>query len=276
MTFAAFEESQEGSRPVELFTFTTGATVNRWTSAEDDVSVAGDTWVAVTISRDKLAGGGADQRDQSLIVTVPSTNSVAKQFINSVPGVRTTVVIERVQRTDGPAFEVIKIFEGRISAVGFENQGRTAKINVEPLVAATSRPIPRFNYQGLCNHVLYDALCQVDDTDPAFRLSAAVVTAVSGNTITVTGVAAFGAEFFDAGFVEAFGGSDRRLILSSSGDVLTLTLPFATSPLGSSVIVFACCNHTIAICKSKFNIVISFGGFAFIPTKNIFQTGITT
>lgn len=276
MTFAQYEESQEGSRPIELFTFTTGATINRWTSAEDDVSSGGSTWTAVNISREKLAGGGPDQRDQNLVITVPSDNSVATQFINSVPGVPTTVVIERVQRTDGPTFEVIKLFEGRVASVGFDTHGRVAKINVQPLVSATSRIVPRFNYQGLCNHVLYDDLCQVDDTDPAFRLSAATVTAVSGSTITITGVSAFGADFFDGGFVEMGGGADRRLILSSSGDVLTLLLPFSASPLGSSVIVFAGCNHTIAICKSKFNIVINYGGFAFVPTKNIFQTGIST
>ncbi len=216
MTFAAFEESQEGSRPVELFTFTTGAVINRWTSAEDDVPSGGNTWTAVNISREKLSGGGADQRDQNLVITVPSDNAIAAQYINAVPGVPTTVLIERIQRTDGPSFEVITLFEGRIASVGFEDHGRRAKINVHPLVIATSRTIPRFNYQGLCNHVLYDDLCQVDDTDPAFRLSAANVTAVSGNTITVTGVTAFGAGFFDGGFVESNGGADRRLILESS------------------------------------------------------------
>lgn len=276
MTFAQYEESQDGSRPVELFTFTTGSVINRWTSAEDDILESGDTWTAVNISREALAGGGADQRDQNLVITVPADNSIASQYINSVPGVPTTVVIERIQRTDGPSFEVIKLFEGRIASVGFEDHGRRAKINVQPLVAATSRTVPRFNFQGSCNHVLYDDLCQVDDTDPAFRLSAAAVTAVSGNTITVTGVSAFGADFFEGGFVEASGGTDRRLILSTSGDILTLLLPFSASPLGSSVIVFAGCDHSIATCKSKFNNVINYGGFAFVPTKNIFTTGITT
>jgi len=276
MAFSTYEESLEGSRPVELYTFTTGAAINRWTSAEDDVTEGADLFTAVTISREAMAGGGPDQRDQSLVITVPTENAIAAQFINSVPGVATSVVIERIQRSDGPGFEVIKIFEGRVAAVAFSDHGRLAKINVDPLVTATSRTIPRFNYQGLCNHVLYDDLCQVDDTDPAFRLSAAAVTAVSGNTITVTGVTAFGANFFNGGFVESLGGVDRRLILSSSGDVLTLLLPFSASPLGSTVIVFAGCDHSISVCKNKFNNVINYGGFAFVPTKNIFQTGIST
>ncbi len=276
MAFATFEESAEGSRPIELYTFTTGATIRRWTSAEDDITESADVFKAIVISRTKLQGGGADQRDQNLVITVPHDNAVAQSYINSVPGQSTTLILERIQRTDGPSFEVIQIFEGRVASVGFEDHGQTAKINVEPLVTATSRPVPRINYQGLCNNVLYDEFCQVDDTDPAFRLSAAAVTAESGNTITVTGVTAFGADFFVGGFVEAAGGADRRLILASSGDVLTLLLPFASSVLSSSVIVFAGCEHTIAICKSKFNNVLNYGGFAFVPTKNIFQTGITT
>ena len=276
MTFAQYEESQEGSRPVELYTFTTGASIRRWTSAEDDIPEGADTFTAIPISRTKLNGGGAEQRDQNLVITVPSDNEVAQLFINSVPGTVTTVDIERIQRSDGPTFQVIKIFEGRITSVGFKGAGRTADINVEPIVTASSQTIPRFTYQGLCNHVLYDDLCQVDDTSPSFRLTNASVTAEAGNTIDVAGVSGFGASFFTGGFVESAGALDRRLILASSGNTLTLLLPFATSVLSSRVTVFAGCDHSIATCGATFNNVINYGGFAFVPTKNIFQTGITT
>lgn len=276
MAFDTYEESQEGSRPIELYTFTTGGTINRWTSAEDDITESGDVYTAIPIQRSKLAGGGADQRDLNLVITVESANPVAAAYVNSVPGIPTTVLVERIQRPDGPTFGTIRIFEGRVASVGFDRGGRIAEIDVEPLVTAQSQSIPRFNYKGLCNNVLFDDLCQIDDTDPAFRLSAAAVTAESGVTITVTGVAAFGVDFFVGGFVEALGGTDRRRVDASSGDVLSLSLPFSIPVLGSNVIVFAGCDHAISTCKAKFNNVLNFGGFAFVPTKNIFETGITT
>jgi uncharacterized phage protein (TIGR02218 family) len=276
MAFDTYEESQEGSRPIELYKFTTGASIKLYTSAEDDITESGDVYIAIPISRNKLNGGGPDQRDESLIITVETENEIAQLYINSVPGIFTEVEVSRVQRSDGPGYEVVQIFAGRIAAVAFRDKGRTAEINVAPLVSAVSRAIPRFNYQGLCNHVLYDDLCQIDDTDVAYRLSSAAVTAESGNTVTVSGVGAFGTNWFTGGFIETLGGVDRRLITASSGDVLTLLLPFAVTPVGSLAIVFAGCEHTIPVCKSKFNNVINYGGFAFVPTKNIFQTGITT
>jgi len=274
MTFTAFESSQETSQPIELYTFTIGTTVTRATSAEDDVTWNSNQYGAIALSRTKLNGGGTDSRDQEVVLTLPGDHQIPKQYIDSVPGVKATVAIQRVQRND-TSFDVVIIFEGDIDSVAFTNSGRQAKIKLQPFMAATSRPVPRFNYQGLCNHVLYDGACQVDDTSASFRLSSAAVTAESGSTITVTGADANGDGYYDGGFVENVGSSDRRLILSQVGTVLTLLLPFASSVNGSNVTVFAGCDHTIAICKSKFNNVINYGGFAFVPTKNIFETGIT-
>lgn len=274
MAFSTFEESPEGSQPIELYTFTIGAVINRWTSAEDDITEAADVFVAIPISRGTLSGGGPDTRKESLTITVPGDNAVATQYINAVPGVRATLVIERIQRGDGPTFETIVIFSGRISAVAFTESGRKAQIQVVPLVTSQSKPVPTQTYQGLCNNVLYDDICQVDDTDPAFRLSTAAVTAVAGITISVTGADANGDGFYTGGFVESSGANDRRLIVDQTGTLLTLHLPFATSPLGSNVTVFAGCDHAISTCKSKFDNVINFGGFAFVPGKNVFSTGI--
>jgi hypothetical protein len=112
--------------------------------------------------------------------------------------------------------------------------------------------------------------------DPAgeFTLAAANVVSVSGNDIGVSGVGAAGAGFFDGGFVKtpAGGNDDARLILASSGDTLTLLLPFSVDVLGTDVDVFAGCTHDLAICSSKFDNVVNYGGFPFIPRKNPFNS----
>jgi len=274
MAFDTFEESTKGSAPIELYTFTIGAVITRYTSAEDDIVEDGDTFTAIPIKRTKVTGGGPDSRKEHLVLEVPGDNAIATQFINSIPGVQALVVIERIQRPDFPTPEVIQIFSGKISSVLFEQSGRLAKIRIEPLVTAQSKSIPTHTYQGLCNHVLYDDLCQVDDTDPSFRLSTAAVTVESSNQITVTGAGANGAGYYTGGWVESAGAAERRLILEQTGEVLTLLLPFGSPVLGTNVTVFAGCDHSIATCKSKFDNVINFGGFAFVPSKNVFQTGI--
>lgn len=274
MPFDTFEEAQQGSAPIELYTFTIGASVTRVTSAEDDVVEDVDTYSAVPIKRSSVTGGGPDARKEHLVLEVAGDNTIAVQFINSVPGVQALVTIDRIQRSDGPSYEVIRIFQGKISSVLFEKSGRVAKIRVEPLITAQSKSIPTHTYQGLCNHVLYDDLCQVDDTDPAFRLSTAMVTAETSNQVTVSGASANGDNYYTGGWVESDGAAERRLILQQVGEVLTLLLPFGTPTLGTNVTVFAGCDHSIATCSAKFDNVINFGGFAFVPSKNVFQTGI--
>ena len=276
MAFNTYEASQEGSRPIELYTFTVGAVITRYASAEDTITESADDYVPAAIQRSKLVGGGPDSRNDAITLTLPGDDQLVRQYINSVPGVAADVVIERIQRTDGVSYEVVRIFEGRIESVAFESGGRVAKIQVVPRVRAQSRPIPRCIYSGLCNHVLYDARCQVDDTDPAYKLANTLVTDETGNTITVTGAAAYGDGFFTGGFVEAGGGADHRLILSHTGNVLVLHLPFASSVDGVLVNVYAGCDHTPTTCKSKFDNIVNFGGFPFVPTKNPFQTGLST
>lgn len=274
MAYEDFEETQANSRPVELYTFTTGAVITRVTSAEDDYTEAADVFTAIPIKRNALgATGGPDGRKASVVLTVPGDSNLVSSYISSVPGTGATVRIERIQREDG-AQQTVTIFTGRITSVAWENSARTAKIKVEPTITVQSKPVPTVTFQGLCNNVLYDDFCQVDDTDPAYRLSAASVTAVTGSTITVTGADANGDGYYTGGWAESAGAADRRLILDQTGTLLTLLLPFAESPLGTSITVFAGCDHAIATCKGKFDNVLNFGGSAFVPSKNIFATGI--
>jgi hypothetical protein len=120
----------------------------------------------------------------------------------------------------------------------------------------------------------------VDDTDSRWRLTVDV-SAQSGATITVPGAGGFGADWWVGGFVEIDGGDDARLVLAQSGNDLTLLLPFPQSAVGRQIIAFAGCDHTITTCDTKFDTpedtdsnVINYGGFAFVPTRNPYQTGL--
>lgn len=274
MAFDTFEEGLETSRPTELYTITIGSTVYRYTSGEDVITVAANTFDPVEgIERSALTLGGPSDNIGSISITLPAANAVAQQYIQSIPGQLASVEIDRYQRGDG---STARIFEGRIRAVTFSEGGYKAVMDVLPTFEGISQEIPRFRFSSLCNHVLYDDRCQVDDTSSSFRLSSAACTAVSGRTITVTGADANGDGFYTGGFVENAAGDDRRLILDQTGEVLTLMLPFSVSPLSTNVTVFAGCDHTVETCRDKFDNVVNFGGFPYVPTKNPFRTGLTT
>jgi uncharacterized phage protein (TIGR02218 family) len=279
MTYDAYAISRESSRPIELFRFVQGGLTFEYTSAEDSLTVASITYDPEVIKRGRIAQSPRD-RNSTLEIRVPITNSFAKRYRASVPGSRASITIQRVQRPDFPTPGVITIFTGFVGSVAYENEMKEAVIACKPIESASSRPVPRFSYQSLCNHILFDNGCKVDDTDSRFRLTD-IVSAQSGATITVPGAGAFGADWWVGGFVEIDGGDDARLIVGQSGNDLQLLLPFPQSAVGRSVTVFAGCDHTITTCDTKFDTpedtlsnVINYGGFAFVPTRNPYQTGL--
>jgi uncharacterized phage protein (TIGR02218 family) len=167
------------------------------------------------------------------------------------------------------------VFKGTVRAVSFTDNGYLAKLSVLPL-NALQRNVPRRTYQYKCNHVLYDSRCQVVEGDFRFVNTVSAVSA-DGRTLTVPGLdAAKGVGFSSGGFVTIPTLGEFRLILTHQAtDQIVIIMPFAVSPVGTSVEVLAGCNHDLDICKSKFDNVINYGGTPFVPLKNPFTAGVT-
>lgn len=271
MTFTANEGSIESGAPIELYEFNIGSESFQLTSAEDELVVESVTYDPVEVRRSSI-NLGPDERNDVLEVTLPSTHAFARKYIDIVPGQAATLTIKRFHRFDTDV-ETAVIFKGQVRSVAFSLDGRTARIAVLPITAALGRSVPRFTYQGLCNHILYDPRCKV--TPGLFRHQDDV-TAVStdGTILTVQGLGAMGDDWSTAGYV-TLNGIDHRLILDQTGDDITIRFPFGFDVLNQTVDVFAGCDHSGNTCKTKFNNVVNYGGHAFVPLRNIFATGIS-
>ena len=275
MTFASFETSGEGGTPVEVYELTAGADSFFYTSAEDDQLVGAQTYTTVDGLQRGVRTEGPEKREAEFAIRLPTTDPLAQLFVGVLPGFRVQLQVRRFHRDDLPTPEVVQIFDGFVETSKFEDQGKITVLVARVALAAVGHMIPRRTYQSSCNHVLYDLLtCKVDDTDPAFRASALPVASQVGNVLTVASgiMGTYPDGFMNGGFVEVIGASDFRLVLSQTGNVLDLHTPFTTAP--TLVNVFAGCAHTIAVCSSKFDNVIDFGGFAFVPTRNPHETGL--
>lgn len=285
MTFEAFETSQESGQPVELFKFTAGNLVFRFTSAEDDivVGVTGPvniqgTYESIPIKRSRIQTSVDGGRKDGISIELPSSNELAQRYIDIVPGVRTNLEIFRFHRGDTPTPEFVTSFKGDVQTVAFTKQGRLATMQVLSLARAKGRAIPRFTYQGPCNHMLYDSRCKISETDPSFEKFLTVSAINSTSTVlTVTGAGGFGfSDFFVSGFLE-FNDDFRDVVIQGGpgNEDLTLLVPFIDNPLGQQVRALAGCKLRLIIdCRDKFANVINFGGFPYVPKKNPFATGL--
>jgi len=268
-SFDVLESSVQGSRPIEVYSIALGSETFRYTSAEDAISLGADVYEPVPIARGSIAQG-SDASRRELVITLPGDNEFARRYTLVVPGERATVSIIRLQRDESPTFATqVLVYKGRVQAVRFSDDGKTAEVALQSIESAKSQRIPRFTYMGMCNHVLYDQGCKVDPN--LFSVTDAV-SAVVGNVITVPAAAGFADGFFTGGFAKPAAQSDYRMVLSHVGASLTLLLPFAEDVVGQSVQVFAGCDRRLTgDCSNKFDNAIEFGGFAFVPKKNPFE-----
>jgi hypothetical protein len=78
--------------------------------------------------------------------------------------------------------------------------------------------------------------------------------------------------WFNNGYLEK--GEERRMILSHTGTSLTLINFLSGLVPGDSVNLYAGCQRNADDCTRRFNNLVNFWGFPWIPTKNPFSGGL--
>lgn len=270
MAFAPQELSLEGGKPVELYKFALGSTLFPFTSSEQQIIADAVTYEPEVINRSKIVNS-SEQKDNQLNIKVPASNLFARVFINVIPGERSSVTIFQQHLTDTPTPENVAIFKGFVSTVSFVKNGKEAIIICRPLTSAAGRPMPRQTYQGLCNHMLYDARCTLLEAN--FE-EIGLITAETDRDVTLDSTFTnLTGDYWEAGFIEL--GNEFRLIVGQVNDVMKLNLPFKASALNRTVRVVPGCKHRLQQdCITKFNNGDNYGGFPYVPTKNPFATGL--
>lgn len=264
MAYEDYEVSVQGGQPVELYILTMGATIWRMCNSIDVVTYLGDTYSPTIVGRGNLKSGM-----EAMDITLPADHPFPFTYATVAPGVTATLTVLRYQRADPTDVQIR--YKGVVRTVSFTKQGRGAKIHVIPLTATFDKLIPDRTYQASCNNVLYDSHCTISRSLYTYN---GTPSGVSANTVTIPGLTvAKGGDWAVGGYI-AYGSLDFRLVLAQSTDVLTLILPFYEDIVGEAVQVHAGCAHDIGVCDSKFSNAPNFGGCPYVPTKNIFVTGI--
>jgi uncharacterized phage protein (TIGR02218 family) len=138
-----------------------------------------------------------------------------------------------------------------------------------PMRHVIGRHIPVQLVQRLCNNTLYDQRCKAD---PNLFARPITISGVSGLTFTITG---YGSEpgYYSGGYIE---GAD--LPMATIKEDLGATIKMLYNPgyqVGDAVNMYPGCDKRKQTCVYKFDNIIHFQGYPFMPTKDPFLEEIT-
>lgn len=261
MTYAARESSLDDGSPVFLYEFTDGTSAYRYCDLPGDITFDSNTWTAESIKHSEIKL--SDQVSKNTIkITLPTSNAFAQLFIGWMPELSYSVTVYRthIGETDS-----VVAFKGRITTPELNNN--TIVFDVESVLTAIERNGINQRYLLNCRHVLYGNKCLAVK---ASFLVAGTLSAYSGLVLTISAASGYADNHFRGGIIEFPDGSFRR-ITAHSGSSITINtnnqyLVDTIPPY--SVNLYPGCDKSKATCISKFNNVINFGGFPWIPTKN--------
>ena len=136
-------------------------------------------------------------------------------------------------------------------------------------------------YQLTCDADLGDAKCKVNLNLATYKGTAAIVSVLSARRFTVSGLSAFGHEFFTRGLVTFTSGPALGLKIevkahAKIAGVVTMELwSEAEGPpvAGNVFTVTAGCDKRLATCRARFSNAVNFHGFPHMP-GNDFLTKI--
>jgi uncharacterized phage protein (TIGR02218 family) len=257
------------------FTLSTG-TVLTYTNVDQPVVYNGSTFSAsgplVQGLKYKASVGLEVDKQQITIAARPT------DLINGNPALNAiregafdgaTVQRDRVFMTalGGTVVGGVTLFHGRVSTV--DMVGRTsATLTIASDLIVLDYDMPRNLYSPTCLHTLYDSGCGV-----IRGTYAANGTCGSGSTATLinfTGALASHAQgkiVFTSGNNANVAATVKSVVVGTS---LTLMYPMPDIPAtGDGFTVYAGCDHTRATCQSRFNNLINFRGFPFVPPPQI-------
>jgi len=282
MAFDDQEISTEGGAPIELYKIE-GADSFYYTSSATEFTFEGNTYIPVSMSRSgpvispKTTSGG-------LALKVPFNDPFAARYLGGVPPAPDRITIYQVHLSDSVQ-EVRPFWSGLVSAVKFS--GETATISIGGVLARTSMQIPSNTFSWSCNHVLYGKRCKVIEREYEFQFT---VNSVSSDGITLTLSDADSENtpqteitdapaYFNGGRLDPGVPGSQRMIVRMEMDTpgnytAVLMVPISGLNAGDVLIISAGCDRSLGTCYSRFNNIVNYGGFPFIPTLNPFATEV--
>ena len=265
-----FEHSRDSGSPVELYEFSLGNYVWRYTSADADQTWNDYTWSAIPLSRSEIEET-AEISQATLKMTVTGDHDVAELYRKAPPAGVVLLKIRRRHR--GDPTDAIVVWMGRV--LNCEWAGHQATLAAEPVYTSIRQTGLRRMYSRSCPHVLYGTSCRVD---AAAFAEAVTVNSVNALALGVSGGHAGTNGWWTGGLLHWNDGTYvRRMGVESHSDgVIRLMAPLwgLAEVVPVTVTLYPGCDHSLTMCRERFSNQANFGGFKWIPNVNPFTTAV--
>lgn len=265
------------------------------TDSYHDLYADENVYVSIPITRNDIDQTN-DISKSDLEITVDRNNPLASLFILNTPETVTSLTIYRGHKLIGSAdlspdfspdyspeaspaddftpakflsSNFIAIWKGRVVTVSFT--GDEAKFNCESVFTSLKRYGLLAKFQYICRHSLYSqgaGRCNVSKED--FKHSG-TITDIDGVLVTVSGAGDKSNGWYVGGYIQ-IGQFVHRHIIGHEGDLLKINKPLSPDiEIGADTNIYAGCNHSLETCRDKFDNLLNFGGFPYIPLVNPFS-----
>lgn len=270
MSYNTFEVSNFGGRPIALYTFQYGNSYWRFCTADEDQTVAGDTYTALAISDEGVTQGGSDQND--LQIDTQSNHPVALLFRNTQPSGKVWLNVRRWHIGD-PDDETPLLWSGTVVNATLVDKA-TVRLTCRSLGGSYDRQGLRLAWGRMCPHVLYGIGCNNDGSnDKAAHAYPHQIATLDGIRFSVVTYAAPTEGSFTGGFLEwtrTDGSVDRKGIEAQTGNDFLVFGSTDGLEVGTAITLYPGCPRNTEGCK-RFNNLPNYGGFPHLPGKSPFD-----
>lgn len=249
----------------ELYRFSEQASAKVWgfTDGNEAVTYGGLEYVPASISRSE-AEVKNEIAKSNIDIQLSLTNEVAVRWMQDNGEKIVTLTI--FERDKGGLFNVV--WKGRLASLAPGMNAVTLKM--ESIFTSLRRPGLRARYQRACRHPLYGKGCNLNPED--FDVAGSV-TAVNKKTFTIAAADAMPDGYFTGGMLRAADGTLSYIIEHVGASIVLQRLSYSLveeieGGFPFDVKIYPGCPHTRQACNDKFNNLLNYGGFDFIPTKN--------
>lgn len=263
MSYLSLERSEDLAEPVELYKITLNNEAFRVTSYNKPFLFQNEWYQPEQIKRGDIVLD-ATYFDDKFKVTVPLRSLTGKRIIeNGYEGV-SEVEIYRTHVTDS---DFITLWSGKVVELSIQNH--SLDLISMPQSYVFLKTGNRAKYSRLCRHILYSEQCAVNKH--AHDISGVIN---AQNQVKIGLNITLNDEYL--GGVLRLNNGMQKLITDVEGSVITLIAPFRIDVIGQPVTIYKGCDKSIECCKNRFNNMLRFGGFPYIPVRNIFTSSGNT